>query len=134
MEVFFYQPSDEYLKFSCNLIHKLYNQSKRILIFAPSKDIAVIDDMLWSFNKTSFLPHACALSSGHDKHPIYITDNVLSGNINNADCVVSFVADEKINFVNEVYIIINNDNKNEARGLFKALKSKNIKLHYSEEV
>ncbi len=134
MEVFFYKPVDDYLKFSCNLVLKLYQEGKRILLLTEPENIDVMDSMLWTFNKTSFLPHATATDKNPSDHPIYIIDDISAGNVNQSDCVVSFLPGENIDFVEEVYIIINDSNKNQAREVFKALKKKNINLHYSEEI
>ena len=46
-------------RFACTLANKVWKQGHRLHILAPSReDASVLDDLLWTFQDISFLPHA----------------------------------------------------------------------------
>lgn len=52
---------DARLRFTCRLAEKAYDQGKRIYVLTPTRAEAQrLDDMLWTFNERSFIPHEVA--------------------------------------------------------------------------
>lgn len=46
--------------FACRLVEKAYKLGNHVYIHTDSEnEMNLIDEQLWSFRKTSFLPHAC---------------------------------------------------------------------------
>lgn len=85
-------PQDRQL-FTCRLTQTVYTQGHKVYIFADSgQSVAQLDDMLWTFNQGSFLPHGTYpgensndvpifIGHGNDLHPSYdvlinLTDNI----------------------------------------------------------
>lgn len=61
-------------KFACRLADKAYQQGNRILIQTENaEESRVVDDMLWTFNDDSFLPHGLDDESATSEQPIVIT-------------------------------------------------------------
>ena len=60
-------------KFACALVQKIYKQGEKIFIHTLSKLAAeTLDDTLWTFQDTSFLPHALATEANNQDTPIII--------------------------------------------------------------
>jgi DNA polymerase-3 subunit chi len=54
--------------FICRLTEKAWNQDNAIYIHTENEPAAhQLDDDLWSFNETSFIPHQLATGAGMDK-------------------------------------------------------------------
>lgn len=61
------------LQFVCRLVDKVYHQGRRVYLHVPEGMAAPLDDLLWSFNQESFIPHARAVGSEDDPDtPIHI--------------------------------------------------------------
>jgi DNA polymerase III subunit chi len=43
--------------FACRLVDKAYRQGCRIYVYVNQEDAQSIDDQLWTFKDTSFIPH-----------------------------------------------------------------------------
>lgn len=59
-----------------NLLGKrLLPASKQVVVVAPNKhDARMLDDQLWTFAETSFIPHCLAADKGAQDTPVIITD------------------------------------------------------------
>jgi DNA polymerase-3 subunit chi len=44
--------------FACRLIDKAYRQGHRIYVYVDEENAQSIDDQLWTFKDTSFIPHS----------------------------------------------------------------------------
>ena len=67
----------------CKLLEKAIGKKKNILIRTDSKETTDdIDEFLWSYDQTSFMPHSKSGDLDNHKSPICIADEV--GNPNNA--------------------------------------------------
>ena len=54
----FYHDVDNKLQFACRLVAKAVEQNLRVLVFAPESSVArKIDQLLWTWHDTGFLPH-----------------------------------------------------------------------------
>lgn len=57
----FYHYAEDKLAFACRLANKAYEQSTRLVVFAPEKStLERFDQSLWSFKPTAFVPHCYA--------------------------------------------------------------------------
>ena len=60
-------------QFACKLTDKIYHLNLRIYIHTDSVEHAkIVDDLLWTFNQGSFLPHDIDDYSGTQDSPILI--------------------------------------------------------------
>jgi DNA polymerase-3 subunit chi len=60
-------------RFACILANKAWKQGHHPYILAPGRDEAVaLDDLLWTFQDISFLPHALADETGSGAVPVTI--------------------------------------------------------------
>lgn len=69
--------------FACALIQKAWKQGNSIFINTRSEaETTALDDLLWTFNDISFLPHCLASDNNTEDSPIVIGhDNQMSGQI-----------------------------------------------------
>ena len=76
-QINFYQVSDEIYQFLFDFLNKLLlEKDKKILIYSDENGIKKLDDNLWSFKKTSFIPHLIDDNKNADKVPIIITNKL----------------------------------------------------------
>lgn len=70
----FYFNAGDRLHVACRLAGKAYAQKKKLLIFAPALDTARrIDNLLWTWQQFSFVPHCLASNPLAARTPILIT-------------------------------------------------------------
>jgi DNA polymerase III subunit chi len=56
----FYNVPDK-LAFACKLAKRAVDEGKRLIVYAPNRDLAdTFDRMLWTFQQLSFVPHVRA--------------------------------------------------------------------------
>lgn len=69
----FYFNAHDRLEVACRLAGKAYTRKKKLLIFAPDRDMAKrIDRMLWTWQQLSFLPHCFAGDPLAEHTPVLI--------------------------------------------------------------
>ncbi len=70
----FYFNADDRLQVACRLAGKAYSQKKKLLIFATANETARrIDNLLWTWQQLSFIPHCLAGDPLALHTPILIT-------------------------------------------------------------
>ena len=81
----FYFNAADRLEVACRLAGKAAAQKKRMLIYAPGADLAQrIDQMLWTWQAISFVPHCFAGEALADETPVLIAADAA----NPPDCEV----------------------------------------------
>ena len=69
----FYFNAGDRLEVACRLTGKALQQKKRVLIYAPSPELAQrIDRMLWTAQAVSFIPHCAAHDALAAETPVLI--------------------------------------------------------------
>jgi DNA polymerase-3 subunit chi len=69
----FYFNATDRLAVACRLAGKAVAQKKRMVIYAPGADLAHrVDQMLWTWNATSFIPHCLAGDTLAPETPVLI--------------------------------------------------------------
>lgn len=72
----FYFNAEDRLQVACRLAGKAFAQKKKLLIFAPAADMARrIDNMLWTWQNLSFIPHCAAQDPLAIRTPVLITSD-----------------------------------------------------------
>lgn len=71
---FYLLSKDQPHQFVCRLVDKIYRLGHRIFIHVASKEQAIeLDESLWSFDPTSFIPHTIIdASEKSDDYPVLI--------------------------------------------------------------
>ena len=70
----FYFNADDRLQVACRLAGKAYAQKKKLLIYAPASATARrIDNLLWTWQQLSFIPHCLASDPLAASTPVLIT-------------------------------------------------------------
>ena len=102
-EINFYQIDDIITKSLAPLLLKVLEENKKALVFCKDKvKIKEIDDGLWVFGKTKFIPHVTIFEkdieqiSDWKRQPIVISDEEVNKNsasylVLTCDCTVDFV-------------------------------------------
>jgi DNA polymerase-3 subunit chi len=78
------------LTFACRLIEKAYMRGLRVAVLSASAEEAqALDELLWTFNDQSFVPHAlCAEEASPDAHtPVHLSTGL--GDSASADLLVN---------------------------------------------
>ncbi len=88
----FYFNAGDRFHVACRLAGKAYAQKKKLLIFAPATEAARrIDNLLWTWQQLSFIPHCLASDPLAAQTPVLIT----TGPANPPECdVLLNLADE----------------------------------------
>jgi len=77
----FYFNAADRLQVACRLAGKALAQKKRMMIYAPDAEIARrIDQMLWAWPPTSFVPHCLAGDALAGETPVLITPDAEHAN------------------------------------------------------
>ncbi|ORU94375.1 MAG: DNA polymerase III subunit chi [Cycloclasticus sp. symbiont of Poecilosclerida sp. N] len=117
--------------FACRLAQKVSKQGHRIYIHTESQQQSkIIDDLLWTFSATSFVPHTvdaneCANNPTYISHsgdPLDIHDVLINLSQKTPDCFARF---------ERLTELINQDEaiKNAGRERFKFYKSRGYQLN-----
>jgi DNA polymerase-3 subunit chi len=69
------------------LLEKVLSAEKRAVVKLGSVErVEALNDVLWTYNNASFLPHGSAKDGNADKHPIWLTQN--DENPNGSDVLI----------------------------------------------
>ncbi len=117
--------------FACRLAQKASKQGHRVYIHTESAEQSqTLDDLLWSFSPTSFVPHTAVANEcknnpvyiNHSGDPLDIHDVVINLSSQTPDCFARF--ERLAELVNQ-----DNDIKVAGRERFKFYKSRGYPLH-----
>ena len=135
MEINFYQVDDIIYKAIAPLLLKVAEDNKKTLIYCNSeKQLTEIDDGLWSFSKTKFLPHSTNLIKSDklkpEEQPIFITNQ--TENFNQAKYLIIFedVGEQFLNQFEKAFYFFGSGNITEARKMWSKYKNKSNSLNF----
>lgn len=136
----FYSAIDEYfIKTVCKLLDKCYNTQLNTLVLVGDKTLEnQIDNSLWSFSSTKFIPHGCSNDTLPHLQPIYITTNYENPNQAQILTVINPINldDTYIDRFKKVLIVFNTnetDKKQSARNLYSYLQKSAYRLQYFQQ-
>jgi DNA polymerase-3 subunit chi len=122
------------LRFTCRLVHKIYNLGKSAYIHAASEDQAQrLDDLMWTFDQSSFLPHGRHADSYGDEPqaPIMIGHEPPS-EVQSADVLISLLESAPVyaDRFDRVAELVDNDpqEKQSARERFRQYRERGFEL------
>ncbi|MDR2527197.1 MAG: DNA polymerase III subunit chi [Rickettsiales bacterium] len=131
----FYCLNEDMFIFFYTLLLKIYESNKKILIYSTNNDKnRELDLFLWSYKKTSFLPHLLLNDKNSNRTSIVITDELK--NVNNADLLLTseYIDDGVfLNSFDKVYYAFDEINIKTARVNWKKYKDKDYNLEYFEK-
>lgn len=114
-EINFYQTDENPIKSMAPLLLKVLEENKKTLIFCEDeKQIKEVDSALWSYGRSSFIPHITSFDDGFDflRQPIVITNQ--ERNLNEAQYLI-FLKEPSESFVKKFsrvfYFFENGGNK-----------------------
>lgn len=88
-QISFYSVLDDLEKTSCGLIEKCYMSGKNTLVICEDEQTQeLINKMLWTFKKKSFVPHGSINDANPQDQPVLISYK--NENANNAELLVLF--------------------------------------------
>ncbi|MFT6077330.1 MAG: DNA polymerase IIIc chi subunit [Myxococcota bacterium] len=132
MEVNFYQVDDIAYRSIAPVLIKIIDDDKKALIFCQNEAQKVeIDNGLWSFSKTKFIPHATISDKlDHSIQPIFITE--LPENPNKANYLIMLgeTTDEMLSQFEKIFYFFGSGNLQDARRLWKKYKSQSASLNF----
>lgn len=126
---------EELVELACKLCEKVFdNNQKAIIVCDEAMQKPLMDDALWSFRKTSFIPHSieCAPSK---EFPIVVSDRAEQASLRDTetDALIylspSLLKDEPK--ISRRLILVPNVETSlmQARALFKTFKSEHQEIH-----
>jgi DNA polymerase III subunit chi len=69
--------SEARLQFACRLIEKAYSLGHKVYVHAESAEQArTLDELLWQFSPSSFVPHGLAATESSDTEAVIIGDSL----------------------------------------------------------
>ncbi len=72
----FYTGSEDKLRTACQLSHKAMQGNLRVLLHAPDADIAALDDLLWHYPATAFIPHCRSGDANADEVTVVLCQDM----------------------------------------------------------
>ncbi len=127
-EIAFYQADETIVKSLAPLLIKVLEEKKKVLIFCPNPNqMKEIDDSLWSYGRSKFIPHITFLDKDFEilRQPVFITNK--EENANEAQYLV-FLEEPSTSFVSgferAFYFYLEGEFER-AKNLAKKLKPKN---------
>ncbi len=122
------------LRFTCRLVHKIYTLGKSAYIQAASEDQAQrLDDLMWTFDQSSFLPHQRYASACSDEPqaPIMIGHEP-PPEVQSADVLISLLASAPVyaDRFDRVAELVDNDpqDKQSGRERFRHYRDRGFEL------
>ena len=118
------------LQFACRLVAKAYLSAQTVFVYcADLSACEIIDTLLWSFKKDSFIPHVIIheLQENLDMIPILIGYEMPALQY---DILLNLTNDIPIfyNSFNRIIEIVDENNKQQARKNYSQYKNNNCKL------
>lgn len=131
-EINFYQADETIIKSLAPLLIKVLEENKKALVFcADEKKISEIDNSLWSYGRSKFIPHLTILDKDFakefpfERQPILISNK--EENSNQADYLV-FLDEPTSSFISSfkrVFYFYEESNLAQAKNLAQKLNPKN---------
>ncbi|TNF33910.1 MAG: DNA polymerase III subunit chi [Gammaproteobacteria bacterium] len=120
--------------FTCRLVEKAWQQGNRILIHTASAEHSQqLDDLLWTFNDGSFIPHAISGDDSEAQQPIVISHQSSDGDgfqllINLSDQIATQTR------IPRIAEIVNQEPQRKLSGRehFKTYREQGFELHHHE--
>jgi DNA polymerase III subunit chi len=120
------------------LLERAYEEGRRVVVRAPSHEmVAAINDLLWTYDDASFLPHGAAGDGDPTSQPIFLTSQVENPN---AATMLVLLSGSELNPSDETFdpVLVLFDGRDaesiaEARVHWKRLKDEGRALSYWRE-
>jgi DNA polymerase IIIc chi subunit len=132
MEINFYQVDDIIYKSIAPLLIKVLDENKKALIYCQSEQqVQEIDDGLWQFSKTKFIPHGTKdLKLKPIKQPIFITNQPENANQAEYLIMVDEAQEDFLKQFSKIFYFFGNDTITDARKLWAKYKKQSFALNF----
>ncbi|MFT7099291.1 MAG: DNA polymerase IIIc chi subunit [Rickettsiales bacterium] len=132
MEINFYQVDDIIHRSIAPVLTKILDENKKALIYCKNEGQKTeIDNGLWSFGKTKFIPHATIADKlDHSLQPIFITE--IPENTNKADYLIMLneAENEMLSHFERIFYFFGSGDLQDARRLWKKYKADSAILSF----
>ena len=123
--------ADAVLQFTCRLLEKAYLKGHHIVLLCEDEQqAALMDECLWTFSSTSFVPHQRVVDNAPCTAPIQIHTDETALQI--ADILLNLSTNIPVNChqFNRILEIVagNEDEKKISRTHYRAYKAQNMKI------
>lgn len=132
MQINFYQTEDLIHKAIAPILTKILEEKKRALIFCQNQDlINQIDDGLWSFSKTKFIPHGTENDDiKAQDQPIFLSSKQQNQNQSSYLIMLDKIDDDFGKNFEKIFYFFNNDSLAKSKEMWRYYKSKNFTLNF----
>lgn len=132
----FHQVQDEVLlSAATRILANAYECGKKLGVLVGSPEARdALDNMLWTYKKGSFIPHATELDSQASIQPIYITTSLPFHNAPETGVLVNVEPPSSVD-QKHLMVIFTESGKhiNSIRNFYKSLKEAGCKLSFTKE-
>ena len=132
MEINFYHLDNLDFKVIAQILLKIREEKKRTLIYSKTDEILKqIDEVLWSFSKTKFLPHGTKWEKINPlEQPTFLTNE--ENNQNKAEFLLMLdeVSDDFLKKFEKIFYFFSNSNIEFARKLYSNYKKKSFTINF----
>ena len=136
MEINFYQVDDILYKSIVPLLIKILDENKKASILCQDdQQVTEIDNGLWSFSKTKFLPHGTMVDKlDHSNLPIFITKN--EENLNQASYLIMLnsAGEQFLQQFDKIFYFFGSGDVKNARKLWANYKKQSFILNFYTKV
>jgi DNA polymerase IIIc chi subunit len=132
MEINFYQVDDIIYKAIAPLLIKVLDEEKKALIYCQNEQqVEEIDNGLWQFSKTKFVPHGTKTTKLEPaKQPIFITDQLTNSNQSHYLIMLDEVEEKFLNQFEKIFYFFGSGNVADARKLWAKYKKQSFALNF----
>jgi DNA polymerase III subunit chi len=74
VQVSFYSDAADPLHFACRLLRRALGSGKAVGVCAPPRELARLDELLWRFEPTEFIPHRRASQAAAPGEVLLVSD------------------------------------------------------------
>jgi len=132
MHINFYQTNDILHKSIAPILMRILEEKKRALIFCKNEElIRQIDDGLWSFSKTKFIPHGTLEDKiKAENQPVFISNQEENSNNSSYLIMLDQAEDDFIRKFEKSFYFFGDQNLQESKNLWRYYKSKSANLNF----
>lgn len=124
--------SSHWQRFVCGLAGKAVKNGCRVYIHVTEDSVAIsLDDLLWTYSDTGFIPHALAKDNSAPDCPVLIgTDSKICGKFDVMINLSDSVPDDAEQYSRIAEVVAGDDAmRNRARERYRDYRSRNYELH-----
>lgn len=112
------------------LIEGVVNKGNKVHVYCDTEKVSEIDNLLWSFEQLSFLPHATSEDPHLNEQPVIISSNAKSVNGAKVLAITNDIIPDNYSDYEKILLVCDATQHQTIPKLIQALESKKINCNY----